>query len=224
MERPILMQGELVRGARGLWKTETRRLRDLEHINGVPQLWKHVKTDPPDDKGRLVFVFQDASHMFYQTKVPCPYGNIGDVLWVRENWAVGPGYDGLAPSDIVQQPYLLKWYEADGALPIEFGKLRPSIHMPRWLSRTFLQVVAITVERLQSITPAGAKAEGAEGVLCQLVGKEHHGQGYTDYVLGFQRLWDRINGKKPKPGKVAMTWAHNPWVWVIKFKLLTDYK
>jgi hypothetical protein len=77
--------------------------------------------------------------------------------------------------------------------------------MPRWASRITLEVTGVRVERLQDISEADAKAEGAElseGGPCP----EPEFQSHT---LGYWRLWDSING----PG----AWGANPWVWVVEF-------
>ena len=82
-------------------------------------------------------------------------------------------------------------------------KWRPSIFMPRWASRYRARVTAVRCERLQSITEADAKAEGAEpreAVRPFLDG----GRLILPYTIGYQRLWDFING----PG----SWDKNPFV------------
>lgn len=73
----------------------------------------------------------------------------------------------------------------------------PSIHMPRWASRITLEIVGVSVERLQDISEADAKAEGVENP-------------FGGWVGGYQKLWESING----PG----SWNANPWVWVVEFK------
>ena len=98
-----------------------------------------------------------------------------------------------------------------------FKVMRPSIFMPRWASRLTLEVVAVRVERLQAISEADAKAEGAE---MNVIG---HGPitaadlqaepGYWSdrlYRNGYEALWESING--------AGSWSANPWVWVVEFK------
>ena len=123
----------------------------------------------------------------------CPYGRVGDHLWVRETWAphtwppTGPSYQ----------------YAADDQYPAP-ERWRPSIHMPRAASRITLEVVSVRVERLNDISEEDAIAEGCPyGV----------GGWMVDPAVGdkqFPTLWERING----PG----SWDANPWVWVVEFK------
>ena len=76
--------------------------------------------------------------------------------------------------------------------------------MPRWASRINLEITGIRVERLQEISEADAKAEGATPAI---VGADLD---HLKYRAGYQTLWEQING----PG----SWAANPWVWVIEFR------
>lgn len=81
-----------------------------------------------------------------------------------------------------------------------FKMWKPSIHMPRWASRISLEVTAVRVERLQDISEADARAEGAAA------------PPHLSYRDGYAWLWDSING----PG----AWDLNPYVWCISFRVL----
>jgi len=152
--------------------------------------------------------FKPSSWLHY-----CPYGQPGDRLWVRETFYSDPE-DGL----------LL--FRADGGFDgdqVDAGlKWRPSIFMPRWASRLTLEITGVRVERLQDISEADAQAEGIERV-----GGEFSCTPWRNYRIGrpdemrshcaarsrsYMTLWESING----PG----SWAANPWVWVVEFKLV----
>ena len=105
-------------------------------------------------------------------------------------------------------------------------KWRPSIHMPRWASRITLEVTGVRVERLQDISEADARAEGAQVVpfypddgFPLSDGWTHVGDDgkcvlYTSARDSFRALWESING--------ADSWASNPWVWVVSFKRVSE--
>lgn len=83
------------------------------------------------------------------------------------------------------------------------GPWLPSIHMPRWASRIFLEVTEVRVERLQAISEEDACAEGVPA---------SNGAAPTGWARqNFADLWDEING-------VRAPWASNPWVWAITFR------
>ena len=136
----------------------------------------------------------------------CPYGKPGDRLWVRETWAVQHEYDAAAPSEIGANA---RWHY--GATE-DLGGLRkrPSISLPRRGSRILLEITAVRVERLQSISEEDALAEGAPPSH-QSIDRISHAFGYADFSRSwYAQLWESING----PG----SWAANPWVWVVEFR------
>lgn len=97
---------------------------------------------------------------------------------------------------------------------------RPSIHMPRWACRITLDVIKVSVERLQDITEADAIAEGIieyeadreeDGDPAEFAWDEELGRGevFPTAVAAYRDLWERLNGRE--------SWEANPWVWVIEF-------
>jgi hypothetical protein len=122
----------------------------------------------------------------------CPYGRPGDKLWVRETWATC-GFVTVA-------------YRADGKTPNWLNQWRPSIFMPRRLSRIALEMTSVRVEKLQEITEGDAINEG-------VYDKESFGIHWAATrapIPTFKKLWDSINSKK-------YSWSSNPFVWVISF-------
>ena len=139
----------------------------------------------------------------------CPYP-VGTRLWVRETWTVSSDYDDKKPSEI--PPNLsIDYFATD--IPFHLGRKRPSIFMPRWASRINLIVIEIRAERVRDITWDNAVAEGWPGPASDC--DEHEGA-----VEWFKFIWDSINGKPRKDG-VDISWAANPWVWVISFQRKT---
>ncbi|EMR3909680.1 hypothetical protein APB31_28140 [Pseudomonas aeruginosa] len=194
-ERPILFNDQMVRAILEGRKTVTRR----------------VVKPQPDFLGSMVdpntpFKTLDAG---LHARITCPYGEPGDRLWVREAWAADAQVDAIAPSDLSQGEPI--WYPADlsvrqtGCSMISKGRVRPSIHMPRWACRILLEITAVRVERLQDISNDQAIAEGID---THPMG--FYGNGCITAGGAFLELWESINGD----GR----WADNPWVWVIEFK------
>lgn len=113
------------------------------------------------------------------------------------------------------------WSEQDRADFKAWGfKPRPSIHMPRWASRITLEITGVRVERLQDISEADAKAEGADCLVTDNCTDASRAlldmplmEDGNPYRNGYALLWESINGDG--------SWAANPWVWVIEFKRVT---
>lgn len=140
-------------------------------------------------------------------RLKCPYGTVGDRLWIRETWAVGKCGDGYKPGELHPGTWKMDngglWYPADGTLPSTpispRGKTRPSIFMPRWASRLTLEVTGIRVEPVQGITNQDALAEGIDGLT---LGQPPR--------IDFASLWNFTNGEG--------AWDRNDWVWVVEFR------
>lgn len=217
-EHPILFSGPMVRAILEERKTQTRRV---------------IKPQPFDPKKDYGSYFREKPEQW-----SCPYGQPGDRLWVRETWYI----DDLAfwrpiplkePDDFDNRSL---YYRADGECCKQIPECacaevgpppwRPSIHMPRWISRITLEVISVRVERLQEITTEDAIAEGfdcntyrewydtEEGHHLQRLHAlaQYHGEPIAAFGFG----WDRINAKR------GFDWNKNPWVWVVEFKKRED--
>lgn len=207
-ERPIIFSGPMVRAILAGKKRQTRRVikPQPESPRGVYDVWpEDTVVEPFSDgthwgfrwskqqHGKIACDFRDSSGL----KWKCPYGQPGDVLWVKETWAVhGALYDDLNPSRIrppedMKNPSLVVWgchkpgdaiwyrqHSDDTPIPAngcrrEYrGKWRSSLFMPRWASRLRLLLKSVRVERVQDISEADAMAEGVDGE-AELVCSEH---------------------------------------------------
>ncbi|WP_392739075.1 hypothetical protein AB3M75_16790 [Serratia ureilytica] len=202
-ERPVIFNGEMVRAILDGRKTQTRRvIANVGSDNCIP-LQKPTKTKD----GIFTHVMDAPGHGL------CPFGQVGDRLWVREAYQ-GPLFNFdqmetyLEDTSKFERPEFCE-YRADGGKTPEYydadDNLRygwkPSIHMPRWASRITLEITAVRVERLNDISEEDARAEGAPTELC-IIGEKHY--------MGFRTLWKSIYGEE--------SWSANPWVWVIEFR------
>nr|GAT44594.1 predicted protein [Mycena chlorophos] len=175
----------------------------------------------------------------------CPYGNVGDRLWVKETWGAITGTwdenDNLVdwnpdrPAQAIREmPYGNGYYtghviyRADGEHEWAgdddgYGEPRsawkPSIHMPRAASRIILEVTDVRVELLQDTTDSDAEAEGIE--------RRVIGDGWREYGLDPR---DEAAGTPPMLSardsfrslweslNGAGSWEATPWVWRVEFK------
>ena len=154
----------------------------------------------------------------------CPHGSPGDRLWVRESFLCFGSSDSITPP--VPRACQIRYKADEGPatwipMPLDAKqptpslKGKPSIHMPRWVSRITLEIVSVRVERLQDITEADAIAEGVEvtpvaDLASRVLQFQGKGVQVAAAVVAYAHLWETING----PG----SWKANPWVWVVEFK------
>ncbi|HCB0227212.1 TPA: hypothetical protein MYK72_002061 [Klebsiella variicola subsp. variicola] len=216
-ERGMIFNGEMVRAILDGRKTQTRR----------PIKWKQTRFTEIGERedGSKWPWSEDAEHAF-DFWHPCPFGSVGDRIWVRETFQ-GPLFDfDLMDSYCKDSTHFEKSefcvYKADGVPAPEFYDAddelhccwRPSIHMPRWASRILLEITGVRVERLNAISEEDATAEGvppAGSLLPDYPGTFLTPKGdFATAKVAFQRLWESIYGEE--------SWKANSWVWVISFK------
>lgn len=117
----------------------------------------------------------------------------GDKLWVRERLTQKLGTNFLTgePLDFVEAAYA-----ADGADVV--------LHMPRAVSRLTLTVTGTKIERVQDISDADAKAEGA-----LLWAASDPVAAKWPPVKAFIELWETLHGEN--------AWSENPWLVALTF-------
>jgi hypothetical protein len=204
-ERPILFSSSMVRAILEGRKTQTRRVckdqndieffRQMENCEVWPPRWKGKRSE---DYSGWVVKYKNLGLMLPRS---CPYGQPDDRLYVRESFSFN--YNG--------EPKAV-WYWADGNPTWgDWTRPKPSIHLPRKWSRILLEIVAVRVERLQSMShndwrrdfaPSGAQIEKALTTFTGDFNRQNMAQ----------EFWDSINAKR------GFSWESNPWVWVIEFR------
>ncbi|WP_186028441.1 hypothetical protein [Burkholderia gladioli] len=228
-ERPILFSAPMVRAILEGRKTQTRRV---------------VKHQPPDDVAPITVArYHPTIIDRHGDEAPgdevfgaysedgvwgckCPYGEPGDRLWVRETWSadfarhypcdrVWYAADDDRRHDIEVREGVRGIFSPESNLHVPF-RWRPSIHMPRAMSRITLEITSVRVERLQDISEADAIAEGIERTSDGFSvdgGRHFHAVRARD---SFASLWDSLNEER------GLGWEANPWVWAIEFPPFTD--
>lgn len=189
IERPIPFDGAMVRAILDGTKTQTRRIAVK---TSQPDFVYPVDFDPVE---ALIEIESKRTGTRYWK--PCPYGQPGGRLWVRETWQAWSEFDNTKADEISDEAKKRLNYPADGNT--WDARQRQNIHMPRWASRILLDIVSIRVEQLQTISEADVAAEGTSRFPPRPLSRD-------DY----KQLWERIYG--------ANAWSANPWVWVIEFK------
>jgi len=204
-ETGIIMSGDHPTSIQKNLKTMTRRTYGLEKINKNPDeywLYDYIKD---------IAVFDQPSGEIVTVK--CPYGQVGDLLYVKETYAIrSDGRQVLHKAgyeQIVEALDLDNFAEQQGLPPLNIKWKSPRF-MKKEYARIWLEIVGLRAERLQDITSLDAVNEGCP--------KYHE---YNDKweciktippVERFHILWDSLNAKR------GYTWESNPWVWPISFK------
>lgn len=184
-DRPILFSGPMVRAILEDRKTQTRRVITQPRLTPYPHA--------PVVVHNRTAIFRDCWQNRQDISLKC---EAGDRLWVREAWRSEIIQDDRPPREICPGGFGI-WYEADGP-DDHWGRLRPGIHMPRWVSRLTLTVTDVRVQRLQDISNDDALAEGVLTTADDMCP-----------VGAFADLWDSINGLD--------AWDQNPWVGAYSF-------
>ena len=209
-ERPILFSDAMVRAILAGTKTQTRRV--IAGARGA--FWDHRSYTGTVERDGVVRFREgsEGTNVHGSPEVRCPYGAVGDQLWVREAWRAcveEPEIDLRADQRSLRRPmhgddeWWARWRARSAG-----GRWQPSIYMPRWASRLTLDVTSVRVQRLLSISEEDARAEGVEPHEYAYCAED------ARYRMSFARLWDSINGER-----AGCAWKANPWVWVVGFEV-----
>ena len=190
-ERPILFSAPMVLALLEERKTNTRRVAKLNAGGRVQLGGKQWHIEDPE------------------AILACPYGQVGDRLWVKETHILCSDY-AIYRADVDPVAFAYTTFLAGG--------WKPSIFMFRKHSRITLELTDVRVQRLQEITEADALAEGIQRhILPDIRGARFHWGDSTEdrcftAVDAFHALWDSINAKR------GFGWNTNPWVWALTFQ------
>lgn len=212
-EHPILFSGPMINAILEGRKTQTRRVVKSTLIINQAEF----------ECGNRPHVTHSEPNLQHYVDTDCPFGQIGDRLWVRETFCMGviEEHDASEPGDRYlyvddsdygdgkQYPIYKQWVLGEG-IDFDEVKWKPSIHMPRSASRILLEITKIRVERLADLSTEDAKAEGFDY-------STHPSAIEMGYAIGaktnFRHAWQEIYG--------ATSWDKNPWVWVVEFKIVS---
>ena len=240
-ETPLLMRGPLVLQTLAGLKSQTRRINGLEELNRYPgslsgsgaacdlgykglcpsAYYIKDKAAYRKNPGAFHYFVGESDRSINIIPLKCPYGGIGDRLWVKENAYITPKRWADRASDCNARdadgdPRIVGYASSMDGESVRCAedykvKLSPSIFMPRWASRLTLEIVEVRVERVQDISEEDARAEGCDGN-CPIGYIPAHQKAPCTYH--FAQLWDSINATR------GHGWEKNDWVWVVVFKLL----
>jgi hypothetical protein len=185
-ERPILFSGPMVRAIRAGRKTQTRRVMNPQPTsNGRGQRGVEFMG------GTWFRIWSDP--LGKSTDIHTPY-EVGGNLWVRETFMPMPHLNAGA------------YYRADD--PLVGGQWKPSIFMPRALSRITLEITDVRVQRLQEISNGDAFSEGVGSAMDRVPTALNYA---GKWINLYGEFWDSLNAKR------GFGWATNPWVWAVTF-------
>lgn len=167
----------------------------------------------------------DAEYIAATYKPPC---RRGDILYVRETWAVRTASRFDASVNIMfkaggeetvlyfphggednpnrqEYDYFLQKWDKNGIW-------HPSIHMPKEAARIWLKVTDVRPERLHDMTLDNFLSEG---ITLRPEAFNDPENAYQQAKSAFKTLWDSTI-RKPELKRYG--WDANPWVRAIKFK------
>lgn len=177
-ERPILYSTLMVESILDDQKKVTRRILKTQPLNKDIPIeyvygWGWIQRkllQPGKDEFEILQKFN------------CPYGEVGNLLWVREKFCYAP----LTAETKPFYPDLSDYLFFAGTVESVRKTLRwkPSIHMPKVAARIWLKITDIRAERLQDITELESIKEGIK-----YLGTGEYGPEWFNYELPDQYLY-----------------------------------
>ena len=198
-ERPIIFSSESVQQILAGRKTMTRR---------------PVKPQPNDVRWTPAAVGIYGGWIDeHGYPVRCPYGAVGERLWVRETHFIATGPADGSPPSLDNSLVHFKAGAPTDLLHVaaKNGLWRSPLHMPRWASRLTLELTSVGVERLQDISEEDAVAEGVEVDEAGHAVRKHDPIAWGSARGRYAEIWEELNAKR------GFSWESNPYCWVLSF-------
>lgn len=213
-ERPIIFSDAMIRAINDRRKTQTRLAIGLPEFKasdtpGYDWTWRGQAPLRSIAQQRRYAggCWQDVKHD--KLLQLCPYGKVGDRLWVKESHYVeAAGYpDGCGR--------VIRYRATDQDATV--SKWTSPMFMPRWASRLTLEITDVRVERVQDIGKDGRRAadvlaEGLTRESFERLGKFFHAD--DSPAMAYSVFWNSINANRGYP------WLDNPWVFAVGFKVI----
>jgi hypothetical protein len=160
----------------------------------------------------------------HNQKIKCPYGQVGDRLYVKENFTVkqfsecGKLNIEYEDGSWATEQLTEEEFEKYKRWKYPFGK-KSKLFMFKSLSRITLKITDIRVERVQDITIEDIIKEGLNVSSVMYISDDGYRRFNTiKFKNRFIKLWDSINEKR------GYGWDVNPGVWVIEFIRILEQK
>lgn len=233
-ETGIIMSGDHPAKILDDTKTMTRRTWGLKRVNTCPDDWEFIGLNA-SGLGEFCNRYDGLG-----VRCKCPYGQVGDRLWVRETWRIESFMGG--------EPLLFGY--KDGQAMEENTSLSDTLNYEEWYERVCIQ----STEEAQEAFKKGLVCQDKEGYYRWDVGKspcrwrssifmprwasrilleiterraerlqdisyedaqaEGISGAFIEMRARFAGLWDSLNAKR------GYGWDKNNWVWCISFKRL----
>lgn len=234
-ERPIIFSAPMILALKDKRKTQTRRVMKPQPHAGMR--W-----------GTVVVNGYGGWEDGHGSPRPCPYGQIGERLWVRETWwketplpvevALGRtsqliGYDATPECYLRIKGDVITYHTnanpkmaaAEWEMFSQW-KRKSAMFMPRKFSRFLLEITGLAPERLQDISEEDAMAEGVErnwlGDNCPPE-YANEWRNYQSGADGFPCHSARDSYRSLWDSinlKRGHGWDMNDWVWAIEYKVV----
>lgn len=196
---PIAFTAENAQKVHAGTKTQTRRLLNPQPF-GNGQMQRHSHAD--------LWMWKKRGSGFTKEEFKPRY-RVGDMLWVQEPWRASGVFNDTKPTQLPLGAEInYEGADEDGV----FGKLRPGRFLPlRFARPARYEVTAVRLERVNEISEADARAEGARKSHCEF--RDSIPPSIDNvFQRNFAALWDSIHAE---PGT---RFEDVPWVFAYTFR------
>lgn len=224
-ERPVIFSAQEVNAVLAGHKTQHRVI--IENTKETQCLfsrdWRYDGRDflddgfTPDPKGAHYVERLESSEgeerqytEDYRCLGHCPFGVVGDRLWVQEFHARTDQNDHLTRPHYYADGTLRPDLRHDAGLLIKYS----AEDMPRWASRLLIEITDIRIERVQDITGGDAYAQGCPYAPATTHHVSNQMYAYRNASSWFAENWKENHGEQ--------SYFDNVWVWVIDFKVVEE--